>query len=77
MNVLENRSNSAARERAGRLVAIPETLESEAVGGTNLPEVGVARVCVQGVDVSGESGNFVPTGWPKPTLASWRRSGIL
>ncbi|KAM5250742.1 apolipoprotein L5 isoform 1-T2 [Hipposideros larvatus] len=40
INVLENRSDSAARDRAGRLVVIPTTLESKDIGGA-------AGVCVQ------------------------------
>ncbi|XP_070109992.1 LOW QUALITY PROTEIN: apolipoprotein L5 [Equus caballus] len=38
-SVLENRSNSAARDRARRLVSLPATGENEALGGINLSEV--------------------------------------
>ncbi|XP_004418641.2 PREDICTED: apolipoprotein L5 [Ceratotherium simum simum] len=45
-NVLENRSNSAARDRARILVSIPATEENEALGGIKLSEVYAAGLCV-------------------------------
>uniref|UniRef100_A0A8C5Y297 Apolipoprotein L5 n=1 Tax=Microcebus murinus TaxID=30608 RepID=A0A8C5Y297_MICMU len=45
-NTLENRSNSAARDKASRLVTARMTLEHEAFGGIKLPEVEAAGRCV-------------------------------
>lgn len=46
-SVLENRSNSAARDRARRLVSLPATGENEALGGINLSEVRAADLPIK------------------------------
>ncbi|XP_012500160.1 PREDICTED: apolipoprotein L5 [Propithecus coquereli] len=45
-NALENRSNSAARDKASRLVTARMTSEHEAFGGIKLPEVEATGQCV-------------------------------
>lgn len=77
-NALEDKSKSAARDRASRLVAFPTTPEPEAGGGVSLSPVETTTEAAQRCSKVLGSVRELSAYWAaEPTLASWRGSGIL